>query len=180
MIDLIQRYNGNSSREKEDVGEDTQRKMTRTSMFKTRYQQSLKLAASEFSNETTVWYNFECLEIRINVVLFWWNTKGTYYLQKHSTEPRSCMLFYLHEFSWNVNDITQFLFSHSFFRRYCLLSYTLNLVSNSLESAVFSDDSFLLWQIKFEKDIGQEIWILLTNPCKNRGTHHTNCIKKMY
>ena len=97
MIDLIQRYNGNSSREKEDVGEDTQRKMTRTSMFKTRYQQSLKLAASEFSNETTVWYNFECLEIRINVVLFWWNTKGTYYLQKHSTEPRSCMPFL---FAW--------------------------------------------------------------------------------
>ena len=54
MVDLIQRYNGNSSREKEDVGDDTQRKMTRTSMFKTRYQQSLKLAASEFSNETTV------------------------------------------------------------------------------------------------------------------------------
>ena len=97
MIDLIQRYNGNSSREKEDVGEDTQRKMTRTSMFKTRYQQSLKLAASEFSNETTVWYNFECLEIRINVVLFWWNTKGTCYLQKHSTEPRSCMPFL---FAW--------------------------------------------------------------------------------
>ena len=65
MVDLIQRYNGNSSREKEDVGDDTQRKMTRTSMFKTRYQQSLKLAASEFSNETTVWYNCQNNTIRL-------------------------------------------------------------------------------------------------------------------